>query len=39
VREKKVAEAKRATVSGDAELDAVNAEVAFAEARLKLAAG
>jgi len=38
-REKEAAEAKRATVSGDAELDAVNAEVAFAEARLKLAAG
>ncbi len=38
-REKEAAEAKRATVAGDAELDAVNAEVAFAEARLKLAAG
>jgi len=38
-REKEAAEAKRAAVSGDAELDAVNAEVAFAEARLKLAAG
>ena len=39
LREKEAAEAKRATVSGDAELDAVNAEVGFAEARLKLAAG
>ena len=38
-RDKEAAEAKRATVAGDAELDAVNAEVAFAEARLKLAAG
>jgi len=38
-REKEAAEAKRTAVSGDAELDAVNAEVAFAEARLKLVAG
>jgi F-type H+-transporting ATPase subunit epsilon len=38
-REKEAAEAKRAAVSGDAELDAVNAELAFAEARLKLASG
>jgi F-type H+-transporting ATPase subunit epsilon len=36
---KEAAEAKRAAVSGDAELDAVNAEVAYAEARLKLVAG
>jgi F-type H+-transporting ATPase subunit epsilon len=39
LREKETAEARRAAVSGEAELDAVNADVAFAEARLKLGAG
>ncbi len=37
-KQKTAAEARRITVTGDEELDAVNAEVAFAEARLKLAA-
>jgi F-type H+-transporting ATPase subunit epsilon len=37
-RQKAAAEARRLIVAGDEELDAVNAEVAFAEARLKLAA-
>lgn len=37
-KQKEAAEARRLTVGGDEELDAANAEVAFAEARLKLAA-
>lgn len=37
-KQKEAAEARRLTVTGDEELDAVNAEVAFAEARLRLAA-
>lgn len=36
-KQKEAAEARRLTVGGDEELDAVNAEVAFAEARLRLA--
>lgn len=38
-REKETAEARRATVTGEAELDAANDEAAFAEARLQVAAG
>jgi F-type H+-transporting ATPase subunit epsilon len=37
-KQKEAAEARRLTVGGEEELDLVNAEVAFAEARLKLAA-
>jgi len=38
-REKEVAEGKRAGVTSEEQLDEVNAEAAFAEARLKVAAG
>ena len=38
-REKQAAEERRAGVTSEGELDAVNAEAAFAEARLKVAAG
>ena len=38
-REKEAAEARRATVTGEAELDEANADAAFAEARLQVAAG
>lgn len=38
-REKEAAEGRRAGVTSEAELDEVNAEAAFAEARLKLASG
>jgi F-type H+-transporting ATPase subunit epsilon len=38
-REKQAAEERRAGVTSEEELDAVNAEAAFAEARLKVAAG
>jgi F-type H+-transporting ATPase subunit epsilon len=37
-KQKEAAEKRRLTVVGDEELDAANAEVAYAEARLKLAA-
>lgn len=38
-REKQAAEERRASITSEEELDAVNAEAAFAEARLKVAAG
>ncbi|HUM02170.1 MAG TPA: ATP synthase F1 subunit epsilon [Thermoanaerobaculia bacterium] len=38
-REKEAAEARRATVTGEAELDEANADAAFAEARLRVATG
>jgi len=38
-RDKEAAEARRATVAGDAELDEANADAAYAEARLRVAAG
>ncbi len=39
VREKEAAEQARASVQGEEQLEAVNADAAFAEARLQLASG